>query len=185
MRDRESDETTSLHPSRVSRGRGPTFIGFAFAAVLGSCLLGFPGCSRRPYTCAVCRENKVDHTCLGLKWSDREETDCSRWYRENVEPSHTHIWIKCTYCRRFGIPGVFGGYGCVIGGPLTGFSRTVQIQIYQHFEDRLEAKRLFIRLGRTDGESSRTWDLLMGWVNAGYPGAWDDWRKTRKDDPDL
>jgi hypothetical protein len=58
---------------------------------------------------------------------------------------------------------------------MTGLSRIVQIKIYQHFEDRLEAKRLFIRLGQWDAECSRIWDSRMGWVNEGYPGTWHDW----------
>jgi len=64
------------------------------------------------------------------------------------------------------------GYTCSIGGPITGLSRTVQIEVYHHFEDPLEAKRLFIRMGQGD---YRDWDALMGWVEAGYPGTWQDW----------
>ena len=150
-------------------------IGWVGIALLVSGLLGFPGYSRRPYTCAVCRADKVDCHVLGLRWSQQEDTDCSRWYRENVERSHAHVWITCTYCRRFGIPGLAGGYACHIGGPLTGLSRTVQMEIYQHFEDRLEAKRLFIRVGETDAETGRLWEALMGWVERGYPGTWHDW----------
>jgi hypothetical protein len=121
--------------------------------------------------------DRVDHHLLGLKWSRLEETDCSLWYRGNVEPSHTHAWVKCTCCQRIGIPGLFGGYACIIGGPLTGLSRTVQMTIYEHFEDRLEAKRLFICLGQTDGESYRTWKVLMDWVDKGYPGTWHSWQE--------
>ncbi len=51
----------------------------------------------------------------------------------------------------------------------------MQTSIYQHFEDPLEAKRLFIRLGRRDGNNSQIWEALMDWVNADYPGRWDDW----------
>jgi hypothetical protein len=140
-----------------------------------SCLLGFSPYSRRLYTCAVCRANKVDNNFVGLRWSSQESTDCSRWYSENVERSHTHAWIGCTYCRRFGIPGLAGGYACFVGGPLTGLSRTVQMTIYQHFEDRLEAKRLFIRLGQMDAESNRLWEALMGWIDQDYPGTGHDW----------
>src|SRR5262249_52739790 len=99
--------------------------------------------------------------------------------------SHSHSWIKCTYCRWFGIPGLWENYACFVGGPLTGLSRTWQIEIYQHFEDRLEAKRLFARLGQWDRECPRILDSLMGWVDAGYPGTWDDWWEKSKDDPKL
>jgi hypothetical protein len=119
--------------------------------------------------------DRVDHHLLGLGWSRQEETDCSLWYRENVERSHVHAWVRRTCCRPFGIPGLFGGYRCFIGGPLTGLSRTVQMSIYQHFGDRLEAKRLFMRLGQTDVERDRIWEALMGWVDEGYPGTWQVW----------
>jgi hypothetical protein len=148
-------------------------------ALLLSSLLGFQIHSRYPYTCAVCRAEKVDHHLLGMKWSAHEETECSRWYSDHVERSHTHAWITRGYCRRFGIPGLVGGYACVVGGPLTGLSRTVQIQIYEHFQDPLLAKRLFIRLGQTDPECNRIWQALMAWVDQDYPGTWDDWYKKQ------
>jgi hypothetical protein len=47
--------------------------------------------------------------------------------------------------------------------------------IYQHCEDRLEAKRLFLRLGQMDAEGPRLWEALMGWVDQDYPGTWHDW----------
>jgi hypothetical protein len=138
-------------------------------------LLGFPGCSRIPYTCAVCRMERVDRSCLGLRWSHQNETDCSLWYSNNVERAHTHCWVEGTHCRRFGIPGLYGGYACRIGGPITGLSMTVQMQIYQHFKDPLEAKQLFIGLGRMDNAGGRMWQALMEWVEADFPGTWHNW----------
>jgi hypothetical protein len=59
------------------------------------------------------------------------------------------------------------------------------MEIYRHFEDRLEAKKLFIRLGEIDGESARMWTALMGWVEEDYPGTWHDWwEKHRVEDLD-
>jgi hypothetical protein len=182
MFDPEFDEKPGRRHACDRRRPKLHLIGSVGIAFLASCLLGFPGYSRRPYTCAACRADKVDYHLLGLTWSDQEDTDCSRWYRENVERSHAHAWIGCTYCRRFGIPGLTGGYACFVGGPLTGLSRTVQMTIYQHFEDRLEAKRLFIRLGQTDAESPRLWEALMDWVDRGYPGTWHDWWERQRAD---
>lgn len=68
---------------------------------------------------------------------------------------------------------------------MTGLSRTVQMEIYQHFEDRLEAKRLFIRLGQMDSEGYRMWKALMGWIDEDYPGTWHDWWERVKVNPDL
>jgi hypothetical protein len=185
MIDHECGEEPKDHSSCALRGQRKRYLVSILAGLLGLCLLAFASSSRRPYTCSICRKEKVDHECLGLRWSDQVETDCSLWYRSNFEPSHSHTWVQCTYCRRFGIPGLFGGYACVIGGPITGLSRTVQMEIYRHFEDRLEAKKLFIRLGEIDGESARMWKALMEWVEEDYPGTWHDWwEKHRVEDLD-
>jgi hypothetical protein len=51
--------------------------------------------------------------------------------------------------------------------------------IYQHFDDRLEAKRLVVHLGRTDAESNRLWEAPMSWIDQDYPGTWHDWWEQR------
>lgn len=144
------------------RGHGKRLLFWTLAALLGWCLLGLASPSRRPSTCSICRMESVDHLWLGLRWSDLEENDCSRWYRGHVERSHPHAWVQRGYCRRTGIPGLSGGYACVVGGPITGLSRRVQVNIYRHFEDQLEAKKLFIRLGTMDGEGVRMWGGVDG-----------------------
>jgi hypothetical protein len=175
MLDPEFDELPKGRPSQAWRISRRKLIGLAFFTWLGSSMLGVSGCSRRSYTCAVCREEKVDQRFLILGWSERTETDCSEWYRGNVEPSHAHAWAARGYCRRFGIPGLGGGFACSMGTPIAGLSRSWQIKIYQHFDDRLEAKRLFMRLGRWDNESHVLLNALMEWSNADYPGTWHDW----------
>ncbi len=170
---------TKANRRHVHGLRNQRLVGLLCIALTVSWLLGFSPYSRRPYTCAVCRANKVENHLLGWRWSSQESTDCSRWYTENVERSHAHAWVG-TYCRRFGIPGLGGGYGCFIGGPLTGLSRTVQMTIYNHFEDRLEAKQLFIRLGQMDAGNDRLWEALMSWVDQDYPGTWHDWWERQR-----
>jgi hypothetical protein len=175
MLDPEFDETAKRHHGFGFRSPKLKVIGLVGITLIASSVFGLSPYSRRSYTCAACRADRFDHNFLGFKWSRQESTDCSLWYTANVEQSHTHAWIGCSYCRRFGIPGLAGGYACFVGGPLTGLSRTVQMNIYKHFDDRLEAKRLFIRLGLMDAEGSRLWESLMGWVDQDYPGTWHDW----------
>ncbi len=160
----------------------PKILCWALAAFLAASFLGFPGCSCIPYTCAVCRKERLDKSVLGLRWSYQEETDCSRWYSSHVEPTHTHSWVEKPHCRRFGIPGLYSGYACSAGGgPITGLSRIVQMQIYQRFEDPVAAKPLFVRLGQTPRvDDSPTWSDLMEWVNEDYPGTWHDWCEKRR-----
>ena len=170
MRDAEFDNEATRCRKPVRHGRWLKVLGIVFGVYLGACLLG-AGFSRRPSECAVCREKRVDLSCFGLRWSRQEETECTRWYSSNVEPTHAHFWVRRTHCRWFGIPGLYSGYSCIIGGPITGLSETVQIEIYKHFQDPLEAKQLFIRTAMDYGP----WSALMEWVTAGYPGTWHDW----------
>ncbi len=68
---------------------------------------------------------------------------------------------------------------CIIGGPITGLSETVQIEIYKHFQDPLEAKQLFTRME----PDYVPWNALMEWVNQGYPGTWHDWWEKHRPSP--
>jgi hypothetical protein len=180
MSDPKFDETRNHRSSFALQSQKLSFLASLCLTLILSTVFGLPTYSRRPYTCAACRTNKTDYQLLGLNWSREEETDCSRWYTENVERSDTHAWIACTYCRRIGIPGLGAGYGCFVGGPLTGLSRTVQISIYQRFEDRLEAKRLFIQLGQTGADTHRMWEALMRWIDRDYPGTWRHWWQQQR-----
>ena len=160
---------------RAKRSPWRVFLGVALVTFLGSIFLDFQVCSRVPFTCAVCRADKVERCCFGWKWSDQEESDCSRWYASHVESTHEHSWLEGTHCRRFGIPYLGGGYACRGGSPITMFSKSAQIRIYEHFDDRLEAKRLFLRLGQARPDRNRQWAALMKWMDAGYPDNWHDW----------
>jgi hypothetical protein len=161
----------------------PRILCLAFVAYLGASILGFPGCSRIPYTCAVCRKERVDKSVLGFKSSYQEDTDCSLWYQGHIEPTHTHSWVEKPHCRRFGIPGLYSGYACSAGGsPITGLSRIVQMQVYKHFGDPIAAKQLFIRLGQwREKDINGTLDNLMQWVNEDCPGTWRDWLEKHRE----
>jgi hypothetical protein len=153
----------------------------ACVALLGACWLGLGSRSVRRFTCAVCREGKVESRFLGLSWASQAETDCSRWYRDNVEPTHPHAWAAHASCQRIGIPGLSSGFACSMGSPIAGLSERVQVHIYEHFQDRLEAKRLFLSVARRDDMSGHRWEVLMAWVNANYPGNWQDWWEKHRD----
>ena len=143
----------------------------AFAGILWVSVFSF---SQARYTCSACRAYKVQTKWLGMAWSREEETECSRWYRANVEASHDHLWEVYTHCRRLGWFGL-SGYGCTIGGAITMLSETWQIELYQHFDNKLEAKALFAGMGRNSKEGSRIWTALQEWSDQGYPGSWRTW----------
>jgi hypothetical protein len=159
---------------------GPRSILFAGMTFLAACWLVLASHSNRRYTCAVCREGKVESRLLGLSWASQHETDCSQWYRENVEPSHAHAWAGRGYCQPMGFLGL-GGVACSIGSRITMLSESEQVKIYEHFENRLEAKQIFMRLARRDDEDDELYIALLRWIDQDYPGTWHDWWEKHRD----
>lgn len=150
--------------------------------------------SRLRHTCVVCRLSRLDTTAFGLTRSAYAETDCSRWYAAHVEPRHDHLWERGT-CRS---TGNLIGMPMSVGGspgrfPIHGLPTSVQKEVYRHFADPREAKRLFAgltdartrddRLDEGDFDRGRlTVDALEAWASAGFPGTWDAWwDKSRAD----
>lgn len=151
--------------------------------VLGSIEAG----SSLSYTCVLCRLGRVDTTLFGLTRSTYHETDCSQWYPENVEPSHTHIWERgtcMTLLNAFARP---MGVGCRPGHyPIRLLSPSTQMNVYRHFKDRQKAKELFSNLtdaktynDRLEEDFRSKGHLIVTsieeWEVAGFPGTWDDW----------
>ncbi len=169
-------------PDRETKaGRGPEWriLGIAIVTLMALILLVIPVGSRRRSTCAACRLDRVDHSLLGFTRSEFDPNECSRWYDAHVEPTHEHVWARLGHCRRIGIPFLFGGYACSMGDPIAGLSPSWQLEVYRHFRDPLEAKRLFTDLKRWDG---RLMEAMGGWTSAGYPGTWEDWWSKHHDD---
>ena len=47
---------------------------------------------RQWHCCALCRLVKIDYqNIFGRRWTEIEETECSKWYAQNVEPEHEHL----------------------------------------------------------------------------------------------
>ena len=139
------------------------------------------------YTCVLCRLGRVDTTLFGFTRSTYHETDCSRWYPENVEPSHTHIWERGTCMTLLNALAQPMGVGCRPGHyPIRLLSPSTQMHVYQHFKDRQKAKELFRNLtdektynDRLEEDFRSKGHLIVTsieeWEVAGFPGTWDDW----------
>ena len=69
-----------------------------------------------------------------------------------------------------------------MGNPIAGLSMTTQMEIYRHFENRLDAKQLFINIGSLDGGGYERLQALTEWVEEGYHGSWDEWWKSHRAD---
>jgi hypothetical protein len=143
--------------------------------------------SSSSYTCAVCRLGRADTTLFGFTRSTHFENECSRWYPENAERSHKHVWA------RGGCSRLLNGFGRKIGfacgpsqSPIWWLPSATQSNVYKHIKDGNKAKVLFSSLANPntyneqfDGSDERRGDLIVTciveWEIAGFPGTWDDW----------
>lgn len=71
------------------------------AAIAGVCVLVvaaipyFVGGYHDRSTCVLCRAVRTEYVYLGQTWrTGVTETACTRWYREHVEPTHDHVWVR-------------------------------------------------------------------------------------------
>ena len=100
--------------------------GFMFL-VLGSIEAG----TSMSYTCVLCRLGRIESTLFGVKTSTNHENECSRWYPQNVEPSHTHIWERGTCMTLLNALGQPMGVGCQPGQyPIRLLSSSTQMNVY-------------------------------------------------------
>ena len=160
---------------KVSGGNRRQVFNIVVAVVLGYGLLCLPLFDQRRFTCFACRLERVDHRVLVFRWSDFRQSECSRWYADNVERTHSHVWAQYAHCRRIGLPGLTSGFACSTGDPISGLSGTLQLRAYQNSREPIRIKRLFIRMGTMDAEGQRLMEGLCDWANADYPGDWEEW----------
>ncbi len=149
-------------------------------AVSAALLLSGPIYSRRYHSCALCRLGRTDYRCLAASWSKYEETACTTWYRQNVSPSHEHIWVSSsTEAGR----NIFGTVIWIADGDpraLFRLSPLQQIEIYKRIGDPKESNRLFLTVGRDKGTGDRAerrqiYDAagtLRDWAESGFAETW-------------
>jgi hypothetical protein len=153
-----------------------------FALVVASCI----PVSRLSHTCVACRLDRVDATCFGFARSTYYENECSLWYAAHVEPVHAHTWERGTCCYESNLLGKPLSVGCRPGHyPIRLLDSSTQMRVYQHFKDRLEAKRLFEsltdektyndRLEEDEDRGHLTVRALQAWEAEGFPDTWEQW----------
>ncbi|WP_165249532.1 hypothetical protein [Paludisphaera soli] len=150
-------------------------LGLLALAILSS----FPIIRRSGSTCVVCRLWRRD-VSLGLTWTAYQETECSRYYAEHVEPVHQHVWGRTSCATLVNVFGRPVGVACGDRHPILSLDSEDQMAIYRHFEDPAEARRMFLETG---GEGPRDWErgrlivsAIADWYVAGLPGEWESWR---------
>jgi hypothetical protein len=140
---------------------------------------------RQHHSCALCRLARNDYRGFGRQWSEFEETECSKWYPENIERDHEHAWARSPsmqFRTIFGTPtGVADSDRPARFMKLT---PTEQIAVYRHIPSADDAKRLFLdmRDDMENGDSSRyprvrsRSGILCEWVDSGFRRPWDEVR---------
>jgi hypothetical protein len=116
-----------------------------------------------------------------------QENECSKWYRDHIEPDHSHIWEPGTCARLLNGLGQPMGFGCRPGHyPIHLLDPWTQMRVYQHFKDPAKAKALFAGLtdektheDRLDEHDDSKGRLIVRaieeWEGAGFPGTWEVW----------
>lgn len=166
--------------SPATFGRGLKLFGAAALALMAAAILLPNAYSGRRYTCAACRIERVNHRFLAHHWDTLRETECSRWYAANVEPAHAHSWSAYGQCRRIGIPFLYSGFACSMGGRINMFFSACQIEVYEHSRDRMEAKGLFLKCSELDPEGGTVMASLLSWIASDYQGEWKEWLDKAK-----
>ena len=148
--------------------------------ILGHFLLSLHAGDRRRHTCVICRLERVDYTWNYCPPTSRyNETSCSRWYPAHVEANHLHDWSpsgSIALINFYGQPIGFGDNFDSRGRAIWRIPPEAQIGIYEHFDDPIEAKRVFVSLTDKSLFPNRDDYLIMeslvAWVESGYAGIW-------------
>lgn len=150
--------------------------------ILTAMLLSTPAWQRHRHTCAICRLERTDVTSpLGQTTRTFRETSCSRWYAAHVEATHEHLWAANPTSQNVDALGVVRGAGDNEDRPgrvIWRLTPDEQVEIYKHFPQPLEAKRLFVSLTTPTVMRERNdfqiLETLHAWSNTGFAGRWED-----------
>lgn len=131
------------------------------------------------WTCALCRSDRIDYVYLGRNWqTETRETSCSRWYQQNIEPNHDHIWV---HGRASAIRDLYGNrYGAIDRDPA---GRTIwrltpedQLSLYQHIPNSADAKSVFTMLAspttKTNNQDFEILNNLLAWKESDFTSSW-------------
>lgn len=147
-------------------------IGLAMVAAVPYFVTGY----HDHYTCVLCRTIRTDYIYVDRKWKTNiTETACSRWYRDNVEPTHDHVWVisrdsvlRDLYGQRFG---AFSRDPA--GKAIWWLNPDDQIAIYEHLPAG-DRKRIFLSFATPNSANGRDYEIVRSleeWKEGGFKGA--------------
>jgi hypothetical protein len=150
-----------------------------FVAVSLLLATGLVPMTRRGSTCVLCRADRLEWACLGVRWSCDARTACSRWYAAHVEPTHTHVWVRSPCYYEVNLWGAEIGSGCYPRPhPIWRLPPETQLAVYQHLANPAEARGLFTGAG-----DHRVVRAVVAWAAAKFPGTWARWYETHGGEP--
>lgn len=127
------------------------------------------------WTCAICRVNRIHHVYAGHCWFTRfTESECTSWYREHVEPEHSHVWV---HARATALKNLYGiRYGAMdrdpVGRTVWRLSPQDHIDIYSHAPTPQDGVKLALALASADFHSNNQdralFNSLQLWKTTGY-----------------
>lgn len=145
-----ADLAVDTPPRSRSRFSSPWMLGVAlinFVALIVPCV------THETFTCAICHAKQHERRFfgIGIGGDDKfKDTECSIWYRENVEPRHGHVWCRgpgqVSY-NVIGIPYTSISSGKA-SGPIAGFGAAEALLVYQNCPDQGQAREVFLRLAK-------------------------------------
>ena len=156
--------------------------GFLLAIVL-LCVAAMPLRTKRHSSCAVCGIQRHTVSTLSIPITETDtDTYCSRWYDQNVEPQHDHLWVRGAWSESFSVLGLrLSGSNMLseADGPLIRFGSGTRHLMYQRCSDPKIARDAFVRLARWQPEDSAERDqqiaierALATWEDSGLAGPW-------------
>lgn len=166
-----------------SRFRRRCLLGSLSVLVLTAFLL-VPVAHTFSYSCAACGKHRTDLLAFGMPLSRTEsETDCSRWYRNNLEPHHDHLWVRNPWSQNYYLWGTLPGFGNqssnLADGPLAFVGTGMRLLIYQESDDPKKVRDIFIRLAKWESgspqqraEQEALFRQLNDWQNNGSGDPW-------------
>lgn len=181
MAEPENSDTTSTSSSK-KRWSTPRLILLVFVVLI---LLFFPFAHETWFQCAACSMSHSELRIAGiLVSSSEEETECSKWYRANVEPQHNHVWVRGPMGYGINIYGyiIYGsnlygpdGYSMPmfmsqlssrVSGPIFWLSSDYEkMEMYKASPDPILTRDLFLKLARYEPHGTEEYKQQMELIN--------------------
>lgn len=160
--------------------RYKTVLAGLFLLLIFHLLLGSYAGDRHRHTCVVCRLERTDNNWKFFSsTSTFQHSSCSKWYSENVEPSHDHAWVPSpafTLVNYYHQSTGAGDNDDQPGRAIWKLTPDEQLLVYQNSDVPREVKDTFLNLMEPSALLNRD-DLeivnsMRDWIDGGFSRPW-------------